>query len=148
MRHWGSAPRWIACGYIIGFVEGMASHVNDEVRRGLHAYSAAPLAFQVFFHALLVLDPLVVVLIYRARPAGPVLAAAVMVLDVAANGWDQRHAVAAHPMDFLVPYGLLVQALFMVFVLTMARPLWITVRHPSPRLDGCRTLQDITRSRI
>ncbi|MQY37578.1 hypothetical protein SRB17_55820 [Streptomyces sp. RB17] len=73
-------------GYAAGFLEGTCSHAVDLVRGGLHAYAAfGPLPLQVFFVALVALDPSVVVLTLRARPAGVRLAGVVMTLDVLAH---------------------------------------------------------------
>ncbi|MGW7005725.1 hypothetical protein ACWGCW_23695 [Streptomyces sp. NPDC054933] len=113
----------MAAGYVIGFVEGTAAHAYFAVAGGLHAYGYAPIPVQPLFHALLFLDPLVAVLVARARPVGPLLGAAVMLADTTANWWVQWGAVLAHPLAYLRPVGLLPITLFGVFVLSTALPL-------------------------
>jgi hypothetical protein len=90
--------RWrVRCAlgvYLIGFAEGTCAHLWDLAHGGVHAYAFAPVVLQVFFTALVVLDPLVIVLLARARPAGVTLAAAVMAADVTANwiaDWPLLH---------------------------------------------------------
>lgn len=91
---WASQPRWAKCvvvAYMLGFGDGTGAHIRDLVGGGLHAYSHAPVAVQVFFVALVVLDPLVVVLLLRMRPLGAGLAGGVIVVDIAANWFVHRH---------------------------------------------------------
>jgi hypothetical protein len=135
---WGNLPgraRWVAAGYVAGFAEGTCAHTYYMVAGGVHAYSLAPVAIQVVFQALLVFDPLVVVLIIRASPAGPPLAAAVMLADVFANWWTQAGDVTRHPLHYLVPIGLLPITLFGVFVLVTAVPLRRVITAKRPAAD-------------
>lgn len=123
---WGNRPRWawwVMAGYVAGFLEGTGAHAYDVVTGGLHAYGYAPLALQLLFHALLLLDPLVALLVVTARPVGPYLGAAVMLADLAANWWLQRDIVLHHPATCLRPVGLLPITVFGVFVLATALPL-------------------------
>lgn len=123
---WGDRPVWVRCVaavYVIGFLEGTGAHAYFLATGGLQTYSYAPMPVQLLFHALLLLDPLVALLIVRARPSGPLLAAAVMVLDLTGN-WDGAwHAVLSDPMAFLRPVGLLPMTVFGVFVALTALPL-------------------------
>ena len=123
---WGDRPVWVRCvagAYAIGFLEGTAAHAYFLATGGLHAYGYAPLPVQLLFHALLLLDLLVAVLIVRARPSGALLAAAVMLLDLAGN-WDGAwHAVLADPTAYLRPAGLLPITAFGIFVVITALPL-------------------------
>ncbi|MEU2718676.1 hypothetical protein [Streptomyces sp. NPDC007205] len=108
--------------YAVGFLEGTAAHGYFLVTGGLDAYNYAPMLVQLLFHVLLLLDPLVALLIIRARPVGPLLAAAVMLADTAGNwsvAWSQ---VMTHPTTFLLPIGLLPITLFGIFVLGTALP--------------------------
>ncbi|WP_256725446.1 hypothetical protein [Streptomyces sp. IMTB 2501] len=110
--------------YAGGFLEGTCSHVLDLVRGGLHAYAAfAPAPLRVFFVALVVLDPLVVVLTLRTRPSGIRAAGVVMTLDVLANWYVNWPWIKEDPAALLRPVGLLPITLFGVFVLAMLRPL-------------------------
>ncbi|MEV6836295.1 hypothetical protein AB0N17_17570 [Streptomyces sp. NPDC051133] len=106
-----------------GFLEGAAAHGYFLATGGLRAYDYAPPLLQLLFHALLLLDPLVALVVVRGRPGGPVLAAAVMLADVAANWSDAWSAVMRHPTEFLRPTGLLPITLFGLFVLLTAVPL-------------------------
>ncbi|WP_031161643.1 hypothetical protein [Streptomyces durhamensis] len=123
---WGDRPVWVRCvaaAYVIGFLEGTGWHAYCLVAGGLHAYSYAPLLIQLLFHALLLLDPLVALLIVRARPGGPLLAAPVMLADLVGNWGTGWRAVLAHPAAYLRPVGLLPITLFGIFVLLTAFPL-------------------------
>lgn len=123
---WGDLSRrarWIAAAYVACFAEGTCVHAYYLLTAGVHAYGRAPIAVQVLFHALLVFDALVVVLVVRASPTGPPLAAAVMLADTGANWWTQAGDVMRHPLHYLVPIGLLPITVFGVFVLLTAKPL-------------------------
>ncbi|GAA3794035.1 hypothetical protein GCM10022403_029870 [Streptomyces coacervatus] len=122
----------MAGAYVIGFLEGMGAHAYFLATGGLHAYSYAPMPIQLIFHALLLLDPLVALLIIRARPDSTLLAAAVMLTDLAAN-WDVTwNAVLAHPMAYLRPVGLLPITVFAIFVMLTALPLRRGLRPARP----------------
>ncbi len=73
--------------YLAGFAEGTGDHVRWMTHGGIHAYAGSypQVPIQVFFVALIVLDPLTVVLVGAVRRAGIWLAAAVMALDITAN---------------------------------------------------------------
>ena len=79
--------RWVLVVYLVGFAEGTGDHVLWMTHGGIHAYAPSypQIAIQVLFVSLVVLDPLVVVLVVFVRREGIWLAAAVIVLDVAAN---------------------------------------------------------------
>ncbi|MFE4968676.1 hypothetical protein [Streptomyces sp. NPDC056660] len=108
---------------MIGFLEGTGAHGYFLVTGGLRAYSYAPMLVQLLLHLLLPLDPLVAVLIIRARPDGPSLAVAVMLADLLGNWSVAWSAVLAHPAAFLRPVGLLPITLFGIFVALTALPL-------------------------
>ncbi|MEU4932274.1 hypothetical protein AB0G54_38215 [Streptomyces yokosukanensis] len=123
---WGNRPVWVrrtAVVYVVGFLEGAGAHGYFLVTGGLHAYSYAPVLLQLLFHALLLLDPLVALLIIRARPGGPLLAAGVMLADAVGNWSVAWSGVMTHPAAFLRPVGLLPITLFGIFVLLTAIPL-------------------------
>ncbi|MGW0208784.1 hypothetical protein ACWDZ8_24275 [Streptomyces sp. NPDC003233] len=116
--------RWTLVVFAGGFLEGTCAHVLDLVRGGLHAYTGfGPLPLQVFFVALVVLDPLVAVLALRARPLGIRLAGVVMPLDVLANWYVNWPWVKDDPAGLLRPVGLLPITLFGAFVLASLLPL-------------------------
>ena len=126
MTTWRALPRWarITLGVYAGaFLVGTGSHLVDFAVQGTGVYASAPPVLRAFFVALVVLDPLVVVLVVRLRRAGVLLAVAVMVADVAANlamtAIDPRWTLAV-----TLP-------LFGVVVLATALPLWrVLSRRP------------------
>ncbi|MCQ9182989.1 hypothetical protein KMT30_28885 [Streptomyces sp. IBSBF 2953] len=94
--------RWVLAVYLIGFLEGACVHLLDVLRGGFHAYAAFPeVSLQVFFVSLAILDPLVVVLVGLVRREGVWLASAVMVMDVSANWWGNRHWLQDDPARLL-----------------------------------------------
>ena len=141
---WGDLPRrvrWVAAGYVAGFGEGFCSHTYSLWTGGLHAFGRDPVLIQVLFHAMLVFDALAVVLIIRASPAGPPLAAAAILADAFANWWTQALDVMRHPLRYLVPFGLLPITLFCVFVLVTAIPLHRAIT--AKRLSADQALEQL-----
>jgi hypothetical protein len=123
---WASQPawaRWVLAAYLAGFADGTGAHIRDLARGGLHAYAIAPAAAQVFFVALVVLDPLVIAAVALARPAGAWLAGVVMAADVAVNWSVNWSPLTAHPARFVSATGLLPITLFGLFVLVTFVPL-------------------------
>ncbi|MDQ0681222.1 hypothetical protein QF032_000214 [Streptomyces achromogenes] len=123
-ERWGGQPLWarrVRAVYLIGFLEGFCSHVLDLVRGGIHAYASFPqVPLQVFFVSLVVLDPLAAVLVGLVRREGSWLAATVMVMDVSANWWGNRHWLQDDPakLFWLAPI-----TLFALFVVALSLPL-------------------------
>ncbi|MFJ5087176.1 hypothetical protein [Streptomyces sp. NPDC088674] len=131
MRRWGSAAGWGRAVYVAGFAEGTAAHVVDLVRGGLDAYESFPYApVRALFLALVVLDPLVVLLLLRAPVAGVAAGALVMTLDLAANLTANAADIAATPARTLP--GMTPLLLFGAFVLATARPLTRSLRGRTP----------------
>ncbi|MBR7838166.1 hypothetical protein KDL01_33145, partial [Actinospica durhamensis] len=134
----GAASRVIRFIFIAGFVEGTCAHAYDVACGGLHAYRGFPLVSQVLFQLLLVIDPLAAVLAWRRIPAAPLLGAAIMLADAAANWQGNWPSVRADPGLLLRPYGLSMITLFGLFVLVTALPLRRSLRagrdaaHPAP----------------
>ncbi|MBF9070889.1 hypothetical protein [Streptacidiphilus fuscans] len=123
---WGERPRWarwVSVIWIVGFVEGTGAHLLDLISGGLHAYHAWPLPSQVLFHALLVVDLLVAVLVARGLPSGPPLGAAVMVTDLTANYQGNWSGLLHEPLAYVGVTGLLPMTLFGLFVVGTALPL-------------------------
>ncbi|MEW2467970.1 hypothetical protein AB0919_23565 [Streptomyces sp. NPDC046994] len=120
--------------YLIGFTEGTGSHIADLVRGGIHAYALfPPVSLQVFFVGLVILDPLAAVLVGLVRREGIWLASTVMVLDVSANWWGNRHWLREDPAQLL---WLLPITLFGVFVVAFAVPLHRAVAGAASRLPA------------
>ncbi|MGP7998190.1 MAG: hypothetical protein ACLPKI_12810 [Streptosporangiaceae bacterium] len=131
---WARLPRWARwslAGYLAGFADGTGVHIRDLARGGIHAYAAfGPVPVQVFLVALVILDPLVLVLVGLARPAGVWLGCAVLVLDNPANWIANWPALRHDPLRLLAPAGLLPLTAFTVFVLVTAPLLLPVMRHP------------------
>ncbi|WP_433143054.1 hypothetical protein ACQPZ8_47580 [Actinomadura nitritigenes] len=102
----------------------------------IHAYAFAPAVLQVFFTALAVLDPLVVVLLARARPAGVTLAAAVMAADVTANWIADWPHLRDDPNRLWRPVGLLPITLVGLFAATTTLPLHRALTARQTRYSG------------
>jgi hypothetical protein len=116
----GAWTRWI---WAIGFAEGTLMHAWYVIQGGLHAFRGEPLVVQVWFHALLLLDPLVLLLVLRRIPAGAALGAVVMLGDLVSNWWVCWDDLLRHPASYLRPYGLSAITVFGLFVLVTALPL-------------------------
>lgn len=118
------AARVAGAVYVIGFLEGTGAHLRDLVQGGIHVYAPlGPPPLQMFFVALVVLDPLTAVLVAGARPLGVRLAVGVMTLDVLTNWAVNWPWVQRDPGILLRPVGLLPITLFGLFVVVCARPL-------------------------
>ena len=110
--------RWVLAVYLIGFADGTGDHVRWMTHGGIHAYAGfGYVPIQVFMVALIVLDPLAVVLVGLVRREGVCLAVAIMTLDVPAN-WVANWS---HMPRFLL--GELPGELFALFVFATAIPL-------------------------
>ncbi|MFF4361163.1 hypothetical protein [Streptomyces sp. NPDC001604] len=133
-ERWNTQPlwaRWVLAVYLIGLIEGTGSHVADLVRGGIYAYAAFhQVSLQVFFVSLVILDPLAAVLVGLARREGIWLASAVMVLDVSANWWANRHWLRDDPAQLL---WLLPITVFGLFVVAFAVPLHHAVAGAASR---------------
>jgi hypothetical protein len=125
--------------YLIGFLQGAGKHFLDLIRGGIHFYASfAPVPLQVFFVSLAVLDPLVVVLVGRVRPAGIWLGCGVMVLDVIANWITNWPWLQENPAWLLRPVGLLPITVFGLFVVASSVPLLRAVKGAAEHLS-CTT---------
>jgi hypothetical protein len=116
---------------LIGFLEGSCVHILDLARDGIHAYASFPqVPLQVFFVSLAILDPLVAVLVGLTRREGVWLASAVMMTDVFANWWGNRHWLQDDParLVWLSPI-----TLFGLFVVASLLPLHRTVARTAGR---------------
>jgi hypothetical protein len=133
---WARLPRWARwalAGYLIGFADGTGAHIRDLARGGIHVYATfGPAPVQVFLIGLVVLDPLAIVLVARARPAGVWLACAVLVLDNVANWTGNWPGLRGDPLLLVEPRGLLPITAFTMFVLVTAPVLLAAMRDRRP----------------
>lgn len=115
--------------YIAGFAEGTGDHVRWMTHGGIHAYAGSypQVPIQVFFVALIILDPLTVALVAGVQRAGIWLAAAVMALDIAANWIGNWSRITSAPAN-LPETGPWVITAFGVFVLASAPALLRFIR--------------------
>ena len=98
---------WTIC-----FLIGASSHAWDILNYGWLPYTYMPLPFNVFWTALLPLDLIAALLIWIRPRVGALLGLAIMLTDVAVNGWTYFGA-GINEMQF----PLLLQSLFMLFVI-------------------------------
>jgi len=118
--------------YVAGFADGTGDHLRWMTHGGIHAYARSypQVPIQVFFVALIVLDPLTMVLVGGVRRTGIWLAIAVMVLDIAANWFGNWSRITGAPANLLATGPWVITA-FGVFVLATSFPL--LRRLPSER---------------
>jgi hypothetical protein len=121
--------------YSTCFLYGTLAHIMDLVRGGWLADRSAPFAANIFWLLLTLLDPLVVVLLIYRRRLGLLLAASIMVLDVAVNSYVRYAAAIVNVQRFL---PLQAQTLFCGFVLGSIGFLWRASCEPSG-MDTQRT---------
>ncbi|QHC28047.1 hypothetical protein [Streptomyces sp. HF10] len=124
-RRWRTLPPWTRVLLVVaigGFLEGTGAHALDLARHGLGAYSSFAPPLQVFFSALVVLDPLVAVPLLYARPAGVLLGAVVMTADTLGNWYANWSWLHADWTRLPHPVGMLPITLFGLFVLVSALP--------------------------
>ena len=82
------AQRIAIAVYIACFAVGTLSHGRDFWVLGLRPYEGAPILLEAFWSSLVLLDPAAAgLLLFGKRRAGLVLAAIIMVCDVAANSY-------------------------------------------------------------
>jgi len=114
----------IARGVMVaGFAWGTLTHAADWWRFGWWPYRFGPPLPNAFWNALVLLDAVTLALLLRRDPRGGVaMAAAVMIADVAANGY----AWQVLGFDRVAP-AVAMQAAFLVFVLGAAPLLWVNV---------------------
>lgn len=116
--------KWTLAAYMAGFAEGFGDHIRWMSHGGIHAYahSYPQVLIQVFFVALVVLDPLVVTLVGFVRRGGVRLGVAVMAVDVAANWIGNWARIADNPARLAVTAPWVI-TFFGLFVFATARPL-------------------------
>lgn len=125
----GRAERWGWMICLIGFAIGAFNHARDFAAWGWRPYNWGGPILEPFWTALLPLDVAVVALILiRRRRTALMLAVAIMVADVAANGF------ATWRFDLpALALSLPIQACFLGYLLGALPFLWRDrARDPSP----------------
>ena len=105
--------------YCLCFTQGAIAHILDFIRRGWPPYHHGPLPVRIFWTALIVLDPAVILLLIKHRRAGLTLAATVMLLDVATNSYA---TFTLHDNGFALALPL--QCIFLGYILGSLPFLW------------------------
>jgi len=106
--------------YILCFAIGTVSHALDFLALGQRPYSWGPPLLEAFWSSLVVLDPIVAgLLLFGKRRTGLVLAAIIMVCDVAANSYA-FFVLGIEGFAVALP----LQAAFLGFVLGLIGFLW------------------------
>lgn len=109
---------WSLC-----FLIGASTHAMDIWRGGWLPYGFMPLPFNAYWTALLPLDLMAAVLIWVRVRLGILLAIAIMVSDVLVNSYVAFFVFEEWP---LIP--LVMQTVFLLFVLATAPRLWQSYR--------------------
>ncbi|MFB6943806.1 MULTISPECIES: hypothetical protein [unclassified Streptomyces] len=139
-RHLPRRVLLVMAAYVICFLWGTTIHLVDLAGGGHNSYaSPAPAPIRVYFVALVLLDPLVVVLVARLRPIAVIVAGAVMTVDVSANYYVNWPQISQHPDYLLRPLGLLPITLFALFVAVTASPLY---RHLARTAEARKLMSD------
>jgi hypothetical protein len=82
---WPPAVRVVLLTLIAGLVIGTATHVENLVRAGLVPRPDLPFAYNVFWSALVVVDPAAALALLLRPRIGVVLVVAIMAVDLAVN---------------------------------------------------------------
>jgi len=117
--------------YVACFAIGTISHALDFWVLGLRPYSWGPPLLEAFWSSLVLLDPAVAgLLLFGKRRAGLVLAAIIMVCDVAANSYA-FFVLGIEGFAVALP----LQAAFLGYVLGSIGFLWPDRAMYSPRAE-------------
>lgn len=119
----------------MGFLAGTYTHARGILAHGLLATPVPP-AVGVYWDALTLLDPLVVLLLWRRPRAGLWLAVAIMAFDLAVNTWVYRAGYFGPPTAGMVPLSLFEQALFGLLVFLTAPRVFAALRRPATPVVG------------
>jgi hypothetical protein len=82
---WPQAVRVVLLALIAGLVIGTATHVQNLARAGLVPRPDLPFAYNVFWSALVVVDPAAALALLLRPRIGIVLVVAIMAIDLAVN---------------------------------------------------------------
>lgn len=108
--------------YFVGFTVGTISHTVDVINFGFLGYSFAPFVLNVFWTALLVLDPLVIFLFFFRYRYAILLAVIIMIFDILINLSYGLYTLNTGTKSIL--WGLITQFPFGCFVFLTAKPLF------------------------
>lgn len=111
--------RYVVGLLVVGFAIGTFTHAVHLFNVGWVVFSSAPVWMNVYWTALVILDPVAAMLLIRTPRAGLALGLAIMVSDVAVNSY----ALHCLGLPFLVA-PLQLQTLFLGFLLGAFGFLW------------------------
>ncbi|MFK7987041.1 MAG: hypothetical protein AB8I08_13535 [Sandaracinaceae bacterium] len=107
---WPARPRWILLVLVGGLLVGTVSHVFDVIRAGSEPYADQPRLFNLFWTALVVLDPVGAWLLVHRTKVGLLLLTGIMLVDIAVNvlAFGDRGIVSPPnaPLLFQIGFGL------------------------------------------
>lgn len=101
-----SAARALLGLLTAGLLLGTATHIENIARAGLIPRPELPLACNVFWSALVVVDPMVALVLLRRPRTGVVLVAALMAVDLTVNLAIARLGLTA-PIIAQIAYSVL-----------------------------------------
>lgn len=104
--------------WVAGFLIGTGTHIADLIVGGTGAYEGFPPGARLFWTALTVLDPTVVVLLLLRMRAGIVIGVMVILADIAVN-WTVFALVGG-----LSLFGVVSQSLLAIFIVSTMGILW------------------------
>ncbi len=106
--------------YCVCFAQGAIAHILDVMHGGWPLfYYHGPGLIGIFWTALILLDPAIILLLLKRRQAGLIAALSIMLLDVAANSYA---AFVLHDSGFAL--ALRLQCMFLGFILGSLSFLW------------------------
>lgn len=122
MIHMGKLKiqRYILTLYTIAFAIGTATHSYDVYLHGWPVnWSHIPEWINIFWSSLLILDPLVILLLWKKRNLAILLAFLIMISDVSINSY-----VAYNVTSYGMNMYLVLQGIFLIFLLSSASYVW------------------------
>lgn len=118
-QQYSADVRIILTVYSTGFLIGTGTHVLGLVQHGFIAYQA-PLALNVYWDLLTLLDPLALLLVWIRIKVGLALSVIIMLTDILINSYAYVQGIFGEPEPVMIPMSLFLQSLFGVFVLVTA----------------------------
>lgn len=107
--------------YMLCFLWATKNHILDIWRGGFLPYTYAPLALNIYWTSLTLLDPLAITLLYYLPYHGMVLAVLIMVSDIAVNLYA---TYSLWNSDLFSNILLQLQMLFGIFLFLTVPILW------------------------
>ena len=119
--------RIILAIYSIGFLVGTSTHIGYILAHGIFKHSA-PIAINVYWDALTLLDPFTATILWWQPKLGTALAFGIMASDISINTYYYLAGYSGPATPGMVPLSLFDQALFGLFVFITAPMAYQQVR--------------------